>query len=367
MKIARCYTLGCLLIITAAMVTGGCKNKNSQASGTAQKDVRVFPVEVTRALYEDVQHTLEAVGSFYPEDEVKVAAEVEGIIQKLHVDEGAVVKKGDPLLDIDDEKFRLEVEESEAMLTEALRKLENSRATLNRMTTLYKEGVIGQQNYDDAKTQTMLIEANVENIKARLNRYKKSLKDTRVIAPIDGVVGARMISVGEYVKAGTELFKIVDSNPLKLVFTVPETNAGEIKIGQGVQVQSRAFPDKSFNGTIYFINPKVDLQTRTIEIKARVDNPEYLLKPGFYVNVKALLEKRTSLVLPERSVLVREGKTMVMSVVNDMILYKQVSAGVRFDGKVEILEGLTPEDMVVLSGRSEISEGTRVEVISPAS
>jgi membrane fusion protein (multidrug efflux system) len=363
MKNAMRYALMCILSITCAVVAEGCKNNNSQASANKQQDAKAFPVEVTRAAYEKVQHTLEAVGSFFPEDEVKVGAEVEGIIKKLVVDEGAIVKKGDLLLEIDDEKFRLEVEESEAMLTEAQRKLDNSRATLKRMTRLYKEGVIGEQNYDDTKTQTLLIEANVENIKARRNRFKKSLADTRVMAPIDGVVSTRTVSLGEYVKVGAELFKIVDSNPLKLAFTIPENNAGEIKIGQTVQVASRAFPDQTFQGKIYFINPKVDIETRTIEAKAWVENPAYTLKPGLYVNVKTLLEERTSLVLPESSVLVREGKTLIMSVENNTIRYKPVTAGARFDGKVEILEGITPEDMVVLSGRSEISEGTRVEII----
>jgi len=367
MKNVTHYTLVCMLTIASVVLAGGCKNNNSQVSGNKQQDAKVFPVEVTRAAYENVQHTLEAVGSFFPEDEVKVGAEVEGTIKKLSVDEGAIVKKGDLLLEIDDEKFRLEVEESAAMLTEGLRKLDNARATLNRMTRLYKEGVIGEQNYDDTKTQTLLIEANVENIKARLNRFKKSLKDTRVMAPIDGVVSERKVSVGEYVKVGAELFKIVDSNPLKLAFTIPENSAGEIKIGQSVQVQPRAFADKTFQGKIYFINPKVDIETRTVEVKAWVDNPEYTLKPGFYVNVKTLLEERKSMVLPESSVLVREGKSLVMSVVNNAIQYKQVTPGVRFDGKVEILDGITVEDKVVLSGRSEIYEGTRVEVITPKS
>jgi membrane fusion protein (multidrug efflux system) len=363
MKNAMRYALVCILSFTCAVVAEGCKNNNSQASANKQQDAKAFPVEVTRAAYEKVQHTLEAVGSFFPEDEVKVGTEVEGTIKKLMADEGALIKKGDLLLEIDDEKFRLEVEESEAMLSEALRKLENSRATLNRMTRLYKEGVIGEQNYDDTRTQTLLMEANVENIKARLNRFKKSLKDTKVMAPIDGVVSTRSVSLGEYVKVGAELFKIVDSNPLKLAFTIPENNAGEIKIGQTVQVESRAFPDQTFSGKIYFINPKVDIETRTIEAKAWVENPAYTLKPGLYVNVKTVLEERKSLVLPESSVLVREGKTLIMSVEKNAIHYKPVTAGVRFDGKVEIIDGITPEDMVVLSGRSEISEGTRVEIM----
>jgi len=367
MKNVTHYALVCMLTIASVVLAEGCKNKNSQASANKQQDAKAFPVEVTRAAYENVQHTIEAVGSFFPEDEVKVGAEVEGTIKKLSVDEGAIVKKGDLLLEIDDEKFRLEVEESDAMLTEALRKLENSQATLNRMTRLYKEGVIGQQNYDDAKTQTLLIGANVENIKARLNRFKKSLKDTRVIAPIDGVVSERKISVGEYVKVGAEMFRIVDSNPLKLAFTIPENSAGEIKIGQKVQVQSPAFSDQTVQGKIYFINPKVDIETRTVEAKAWVDNPEYKLKPGLFVNVKTVLAERTALVLPESSVLVREGKNLVMTVVDNKIRYKPITPGVRFDGKVEIRDGINPEDRVIISGRSEITEGTAVEIIGKKS
>jgi len=367
MKNATHHALVCMLTIASVVLAGGCKNNNSQASGNKQQDAKAFPVEVTRAAYENVQHTIEAVGSFFPEDEVKVGAEVEGTIKKLSVDEGAIVKKGDLLLEIDDEKFRLEVEESDAMLTEALRRLENSQATLNRMTRLYKEGVIGQQNYDDAKTQTLLIGANVENIKARLNRFKKSLKDTRVIAPIDGVVSERKISVGEYVKVGAEMFRIVDSNPLKLAFTIPENSAGEIKIGQKVQVQSPAFADQTVQGKIYFINPKVDIETRTVEAKAWVDNPEYKLKPGLFVNVKTVLAERTALVLPESSVLVREGKNLVMTVVDNKIRYKPITPGVRFDGKVEIRDGINPEDRVIISGRSEITEGTAVEIIGKKS
>jgi len=171
-----------------------------------------------------------------------------------------------------------------------------------------------------------------------------------------------MVSAGEYVKVGADLVKIVDSNPLKLTFTLPEKSAGEIEIGQRVRITTRVYRDETFEGEIYFINPKVDPDTRTIEVKAWVDNSEYKLRPGYFVDVRVLLGKRNSLVLPESAVIVREGKVVVMVVMDGSVKYKRVTPGVRYDGKVEILNGISPEDDIVVSGRSEITEGTRVAI-----
>lgn len=353
------------IIVAVALFMRGEKNPTTAAvPGAAEKD-KNFPVEVTKPVFEEVEHTLDAVGSFFPEDEVTVSSEVDGIIEKLLVDEGSTVQQGDLLLEIDDEKLRLEVEESEAMLREGRARYEHSQATLKRMSSLFDQGVIGQQELDDARNQELMNRAAVENTQAKLSRFKKELGDTRVLAPMDGVISERLVSAGEYVKIGASLCKIVDANPLKLAFTLPEKNTGEIKIGQKVQVATRVYAGEIFEGEIYFINPKVETETRTIEVKAWVDNSDFKLRPGYFVDVKVLLVKQRSLVLPESAVLVREGKVVVMAVVDGAISYKQVEPGVRFSGKVEILEGITPNDSIVVSGRSEITEGTKVTVVTP--
>jgi membrane fusion protein (multidrug efflux system) len=252
------------------------------------------------------------------------------------------------------------------MLREGRARYEHSQATLKRMTSLFEQGVIGQQELDDARNQELMNRAAVENTQAKLSRFKKELGDTRVLASMDGVISERLVSAGEYVKIGASLCKIVDANPLKLAFTLPEKNTGEIKIGQKVQVTTRVYAGELFEGEIYFINPKVETETRTIEVKAWVDNSNFKLRPGYFVDVKVILVKQRSLVLPESAVLVREGKVVVMAVVDGVIAYKRVEPGMRFSGKVEILEGITPDDSIVVSGRSEITEGTKVTIVSPA-
>jgi membrane fusion protein (multidrug efflux system) len=347
-----------LLFITSTLFS--CASKEDSSSGESEKSKEIFPVETTRASHQDISHTLEAVGSFLPEEEVHLSAETAGRIKNLLIDEGSTVKKGELLLEIDSEKISLEVNESEAMLKEASARLANSITTLKRKNKLISNGVIGQNDLDDAKTQVSLNQAVKEKIKAKLNQAKKSLKDTRIIAPIEGVISERLVSIGEYVKIGADLVKIVDLNPLKLSFTLPEKHAGEIKIDQNVEITASPYPGETFEGKIYFISPKIDTETRTIKIKALVDNSDFRLKPGFFINARILLEKRKSLVLPESAVLVREGKILVMAVEKDIIKYKYVITGIRFNGSVEILKGITEKDIVVAYGRNEITEGTRV-------
>ncbi len=337
--------------------------KDAETEPAASGSDTAFPVEVTRAVQEQVTHSIEAVGTFLPEEEVVIGAEVAGTIKALSVDEGTVVEKGRLLLEIDDEQSRLGVEETEAMLRESLARLKNAETTLRRMEKLYDDRVIGQNDYDDALTQVALNKAVVEKLRAQLKKQKKSLRDTRVLSPIDGTVSERMVSPGEYVKVGAELLKIVDTTPLKLSFSLPEKNAGQIENGQKVIVTTRAYPGETFEGTVYYVSPTVDDETRTIEVKALFDNADQRLKPGFYVDVILQLGSRSSLVLPESAVIVREGVVLVMAVREGTVRYMPIETGMRFDGRVEIIRGITDKEDIVVSGRSEITEGTAVRIV----
>jgi len=340
-------------------------NISSENLEDETKQPKAFPVEVTQVSFEKVEHYLEAIGSFLPEDEVTVSTEVEGLIKKRYVDEGDFVKKGAPLIKIDDEKFRFQVEEAEASLREAEASLRNAELTLKRMNQLLEEKVIDQQKYDDTITQFDLSRATVENFKAKLKRYRKSLKDTMILSPLDGVVSERMVSEGEYVRVGANLLKVVDINPLKLSFTLPEKFSGQLKIGQKVAVKTKAFPDEIFTGSVYFISPTVNLNTRTFEVKAKIKNEDYRLKPGFFVDVRLIVDiNEHAMVLPEGAVVMREGEFVLLVVQDGKIVLKSVRPGKMFDGKVEILEGVDKDDLVVLSGLSELTEGSRVRVVT---
>jgi len=356
------YRLIAICIFIAATLLS-CSSNKDQDTGKSKNSKEIFPVEVTKATRQDITHKLESVGTFFPDEEVTLSAKTAGQIKELYIDEGSYVKKEELLLEIDSEKISMEVKESEAMLKEASARLANSVITLERKQKLLSDGVIGQHDFDDARTKVSLHQAMVEKIKATLNRNKKSLKDTRILSPTEGIISERIVSVGEYVKIAADLFKIVDLNPLKLSFTLPEKHAGEVRKDQEVEIIASPYPSETFKGKIYFISPNVDRETRTFEVKARVDNSDFRLKPGFFVRGMILLEKRNSLVLPESSVMVRDGKILVMTVEQDVICYKNIITGIRVNGMVEILKGITEKDIIVAYGRNEIIEGTKVKMV----
>ena len=352
-----------LLLVVIFWLTRDGENHNYGSTGENAEQAKIFPVEVTKVAFERVEHYLEAVGSFLPEDEVTISTEVEGIIKKRFVDEGDQVKRGDVLIKIDDEKFRLQVEETEASLREAEATLKNAKGSLSRMEQLLSEKVVDQQRYDDTFTKFHLGKAMVENVRAKLKRYQRSLNDTEIVAPLDGVVSERMGSEGEYVKVGAELLKVVEINPLKLTFTLPEKFSGQVRMGQTVAVKAKAFPGEVFTGSVYFISPTVNLATRTLEVKAKVENKDYRLKPGFFVDVKLLTDvNEQAMVLPEGAVVMREEQFVVLTVQGEKIQFKSVIPGKRFERKVEILEGVGRDDIMVVSGLSELTEGSKVSI-----
>ncbi len=356
---------GIFLLIALIWFVRDDDNLNSEISKENAQQAKAFPVEATKVSFERVEHYLEAIGSFLPEDEVTVSTEVDGIVEKRFVDEGDRVKKGDHLIKIDDEAFRFQREEAEASLKEAEERLKNAELTLKRINQLLEEKVIDRQKYDDTVTQFNLSRATLENVKAKLKRYRKSLRDTLIVSPLGGVVSERMVSEGEYVKVGTNLLKIVDIDPLKLSFALPEKFSGQLKIGQVVEVETKAYPGKIFTGNVYYISPKVNLKTRTFEVKAKLENSNYQLKPGFFVDVKLFLDvNERAMVLPEGAVIMREGRYVVLMVQGGKIIIKPVTPAKRFNGKVEILDGVDKDDRIVVSGLSELIEGSQVNVVT---
>jgi membrane fusion protein (multidrug efflux system) len=352
-------------------IVSGCSGSNPASEAneeSAGQERKAIPVEVVSVTFQPVEHYLEAVGSLDPEEEVTVSAEVAGVVEELFVDEGSQVERGGMILRIDDETFRLEVEEVQANLSEVKERLKNAEDTFKRITRLYEQGVSDQQAYDDARTQRNLNRMIVNNLEGKLGRYKKSLKDTKVNSPLEGVVSERMISAGEYVKVATELVRIVDSNPLRLTFSLPEQFVAEVQLEQLVRVKVKAYPNREFEGKVYYVSPKVDSDTRMVEVKAWVDNDEGLLKPGFFVDARLMTgSSENAMVLPEAAVLVRQGRFVVMAVEEGAVRYKGVETGSRFNGKVQIVGGVAPEDKLILAGMAELVEGSRVKVVSAGS
>ncbi|MDY6855623.1 MAG: efflux RND transporter periplasmic adaptor subunit [Thermodesulfobacteriota bacterium] len=395
----------------------GCGNekegKKSPNEGIKEKAV---DVEVTHVKVMDVEHSIDAVGSFFPNDDITVSSEVTGTVKEICLDEGDHVKKGSVLLRIDDEKIRLKTMEARSMVKEAevsLNKLmawtrqervkqieanlEEARINFEKVANdykrykeLYEDGIIDKSSFDSmeamyeiakkkelsakeeyeiatsgpTKEEIALARARIERAKTALALAEKSLKDTKVLSPITGIVSNRIVSIGEYVTVGTNLFKVVQNDPLKLSFFIPERFAGEVKVGQKVEAKIRAFPKDIFAGAVYYISPESDETTRSIEVKAKIKNEQYRLKPGFFAGVRLItLIRRNAIVLDEEAVVMIAERPAVFVIRERKAKFYHIGIGRRFDGKVEVIsDTLKADDIVVKEGHNNLADNALIKV-----
>lgn len=351
-----------ILLLSAAFVIG--LPEMSVGEDNPQRRERVVPVEVFRAITEDVVYVEQTTGSLQAEADVDVRSEVDGVINKIFFEEGDEVKKGDVLLTLDDKEYRYKELEDKGRVRKAEADLDLAKKTLKRMVQLYEEGVISSQDYDVAVSDVEVKEAALETAHATLDFTVEKLEDTRILAPLSGIVSKKFIDVGEYVSEGsTDLLNIIDINPIKLEFAVPSKYFSYVKLGQEVSVSIEAYPNEEFLGTIYYINPKIVIETRRFQCYARIPNPGRKLSPGFFVLVTLPVATHPdAVVIPEEAVLSEEGVYFCFRVENGRAIKTDVTPGIRLKGgMVEIEKGLRAGDSVVVRGQYVLSGGEKVE------
>ncbi|MGR3295558.1 MAG: efflux RND transporter periplasmic adaptor subunit, partial [Candidatus Bathyanammoxibius sp.] len=239
-----------LAFLLAFSLSGTAMAKDKQ-----KRRERVVPVEVFKAITEDIIYTEETTGTLLAGVDVDVRSEIDGIVQEIFFEEGDRVEKGDLLVTMDDSEYRYKELENEGEVLKAKADLSLALKTFDRMKNLHKEGVISSQDYDIAEADVELKEASMKSTQAILSFAKDELNDTRIHAPITGIVSEKFIDVGEYVTEGsTDLLNLIDIDPIKLEFTVPAKYFSYVKVGQEVSVSVEAYPDEKFTGRVYYIN-----------------------------------------------------------------------------------------------------------------
>jgi membrane fusion protein (multidrug efflux system) len=303
------------------------------------------------------QRQIQAVGSLRSNESVIVRPELAGRIAQFNFTEGQKVKKGQLLVQIDATVPRAELAQMQASLSLA-------KSNYERAQELHKRNAGTERALDEARWKLRNDEAAVRLAEARMEKYALS-------APFDGVIGLRKVSVGDFVKDGTDLVNLEQIDPIKVDFRVPEVFLASLKVGQRIAVTVDALPGRDFGGEVYAIDPLVDAGGRAVVIRARVANPEDVLRPGLFARVGLVVdEKLEAVFVPEQSLVPVNDQLFVFKVVDGpqggkVVAFTKVKLGERRKGEAEIVEGLKPGDVVVTAGLLKIRDGMPVQILPP--
>ncbi len=309
-----------------------------------------MPVEVTEVTVASADSEISVVGSLQSNESVVIAAEIAGRIDKIEFSEGKVIAKGKALIFLDASVLQAQLDQAEA--NRAL-----SQANYNRAEALLKDKAIAQRERDEAYAKWQLDEASVRLAKAQMAK-------TRIVAPFGGTLGLRQVSLGDYVLPGQYLVNLEDISKLKVEFRIPEKFSAQVKSGQKVRLQSESFPGRDFEGVVYAIDPQVEEASRSLVIRALLENEGDVLRPGQFVKVAlAVATRAEALFVPEQALIAQPKSNFVFTVVDGAAQMVPVETGMRRKGWIEITAGLASGDVVVTGGHQKIGPGSPVHAI----
>ena len=288
------------------------------------------------------------VGDVDAEFAIDVVTEIAARVVALPFAEGASVERGDLLARLDDTQIRAEVQRAEALV-------QLRSTTLERVRTVVSERAGAPQDLDDAAAALAVAEADLAVARARLDK-------TRITAPFDGVVGARQVSPGAYLRPGDTITQLARIESLRVMFTAPELYLGRLGPGSPVRVRTSPFPDLVVTGTVDVIAPVLERSSRSAELMARIDNPGRKLRPGMSAEVTVVLERRPgALTIPAESVFFQGQQAFVYSVGDDdTVAMTAIELGTRSAERVEVTSGLESGQTVVRAGHQKLFPGARV-------
>ena len=309
-----------------------------------------IPVSVVKVANVDFQNVIEALGTAKANESVELASQGSHKIKKIYFDDNAFVRAGDVVLEF-------EQDEERAQLLASKSKYRETKREKKRIETLVEKNVAPKQQFDQKVTEMEVSKQQKEELKARLAQLT-------IKAPFDGQLGIWKYSVGAIVEPSHVINTIDDIKIIKVDFHVPSLHITMLKVGAPVLATSDALHSKEFSGIIKSVDTRVDDATRSILVRAIVDNPDRLIKPGLLIKVIIVSDSKNSLAVPEESVFHKGQEHFVYVLDRDSgaVQARKVVVGKRISGYAEILDGISEGDEVVVHGLLKLKDGSKVDV-----
>ncbi len=331
-------------LVSVALCVSGC----SKQQGGGRFSMPPMPVEVVQAHTQKVEDRFEAVGSIEALEAITVVSEIDAAVTSLPFQEGSSIRRGELIAQLDDSQPVAELARAQALEAQ-------SHTTYDRVKSVVAQNAGTPQDLDDAAAALKVADANLAMAKARFAK-------TRIVAPFDGIVGARKVSVGTFLRTGNPITELANIDEIRVNFSAPERYLSQLSRGAEVTVSTTAYPGYEVKGKIIAIEPVLDPGTRNARVVARVPNPGRKFRPGMSANVAAILGTRENAVtIPNEAVFASGNQSFVFVVKPDSTAQRTaITLGTRLTDVVEVVSGLGEGSTIVRAGHQKLFDGARV-------
>lgn len=324
------------------------RNGASQSGGRGGASA-ALPVVVAPVRSATVTERVESVGTAKAREAVMVTTRVSGIVAGINFQEGQAVQAGQVLVELDRSQLVAELDQARA-------NLDDMRQQLTRARALRASQAVAEARIDQLEAAARSAEARVRQVQARI-------EEAKIVAPFDGNVGIRQVSLGALVPPGAVVTTLDDLSRMRIEFSVPEIFVARLHAGMAVTAGSPAYGSRRFQGQVTVIDTRIDPATRAVRLISEFDNKDGALRPGLFLNVVVTVQQRDNgMVVPEDAIDPVADKAFVYAVRDGRAQRIEVRLGARLPGEVEVLEGLKPDDKVVVRGLQRLRNGVAVQV-----
>lgn len=347
-----------VVVLVAAGVFLAVRSSQATASSTKaekaaadKKDEKKLPVEIAVAKKGSISSWILTTATLEPDSQVTLVSETNGTVEKLYVEEGSVVREGQIIV-------QLEAREKQVALQKANIRLQNATMELDRKQKSYDQKIISQSEYDKAKFEMEVAESEKKSAEVEIDRIT-------IRAPFSGIITERYIEKGQTIQVQTQLFTLVDRDPLKAKIYLPEKEIFGIEENQIVNLALNAQKDVKFQGRVRQVNPSVDPKTGTVKVTVEVTQAPEAVRPGSFIDVKLVTQRHeNSILIPKKALIEEAGEKYVFVISKGAATRKNVDIGFMDDQSAEILKGVNTGDSVVIAGQGSLRDGIKTEIVA---
>jgi membrane fusion protein (multidrug efflux system) len=347
----RAAVIALALMVSACSEDGVAGDKSAKEKDAKAIADSAIPVEVAKPVRGEMLAMYSGTATLDAEADAEIIAKVGGEVRRILVEEGDLVKSGELLAVLDDRQLRLQAAQTRAALAKAER-------DFNRQVELHQKGLVSAGAFEGLKY-------DLDNQRAANDLASLSLSYSEIRAPFAGIVSARHVKLGQEIAVGTSLFRVTDPTPLKAAVYIPERELVRLKIGQSASISVDALAGRAFPAIVKLVSPTVDAATATFKVTLEVNDPKGDLKPGMFSRVGIVFERRTgALTIPRIALLDSDGTSNVFVVTGGKAEQRAIKTGLSNAGKLEVTEGLTGTEQVVVVGQNGLKDGNPVRVVT---